>query len=140
MNFRQLIEKAMHEAKDEFAAIVAKKLATLMGDGGDVPRRGRGRPPGPSTSSAISSKPAGRGKRRAGTQRRAAPEHMAKIQEKVLHAMTPGQAMKKGDIMKAARIPDDEETRVRNVLAKLKGAGVLSMKGVRGSAVYTLKQ
>ena len=64
---------------------------------------------------------------------------MAKIQEKVLHAMRPGEAMKKGAIMKAARLPDDEETRVRNVLAKLKTAGVLSMKGVRGSATYTLK-
>ena len=41
--------------------------------------------------------------------------------------------------MKAARLPDAEETRVRNVLAKLKSAGLLTMKGVRGSAVYVLK-
>ena len=140
MNFRQLIEKAMHEAKDEFAAIVAKKLAALMGDAGEpaVGRRGRKS----ASSSAFVAKGAAPAKRRGAApgQRRAAPEHMASIQEKVLHAMTPGQAMKKGDIMKAARISDDDETRVRNVLAKLKGAGVLSMKGARGSAVYTLKQ
>jgi hypothetical protein len=72
-------------------------------------------------------------------QRRAAPEHMANIQGNVLHAMKPGEAMKKGAIMKAARLPDAEDVRVRNVLAKLKSAGVVSMKGQRGSAVYTLK-
>jgi hypothetical protein len=68
------------------------------------------------------------------------PKHMANIQEKVLHAMTPGEPMKKGAIMKAARLGDGEETRVRNVLARLKSAGVLTMKGVRGSATYTLKR
>jgi hypothetical protein len=130
MNFRQLIEKAMYEARDEFAGIVAKKLSELMGSEENAPRR-RGRPP---KAHAAEKRPGA--KRGHG---RAAPDHMATLQEKILHAMTPGQAMKKSAIMKAARLPDDEETRVRNILARLKGAGVLSMKGVRGSAVYTLK-
>ncbi len=137
MNFRQLIEKAMHEAQAEFSDIVARKLRALMGDGeGAAPRARRGRPP----SVAVAASP--RRGRPAGSKRqgrRAAPDHMAKLQEKVLHAMNPGEAMKKSAIMRAARLPDDEETRVRNVLAKLKAAGVLSMKGVRGSATYTLK-
>jgi hypothetical protein len=140
MNFRQLIEKAMHEARDEFAAVVARKLEALMGtgDGAGPARRGPGRPPKALTAVATASR--GRPRRSSGgKQGRAAPEHMAHIQEKVLHAMTPGQAMKKSAIMKAARLPDAEETRVRNVLAKLKSAGVLGMKGARGSAVYTLK-
>jgi hypothetical protein len=139
MNFRQLIEKAMHEARDEFAAIVAQKLEALMGTSGgsSSARRGPARPP-KATASPAPGRTVKRS-RRGGGQGRAAPEHMANIQEKILHAMKPGEAMKKGLIMKTARLPDSEETRVRNVLAKLKTAGVLTMKGVRGSAVYTLK-
>jgi hypothetical protein len=135
MNFRQLIEKAMHEARDEFADVVARKLEALMGVEPQAARR-PGRPP---ASAAAATPPPARRSSRGRGGRRAAPEHMANIQEKVLHAMTPGEPMKKGAIMKAARLGDGEETRVRNVLARLKSAGVLTMKGVRGSATYTLK-
>ena len=134
MNFRKLIEKAMHEAKDDFAAIIATKVAELMGD--EEANTSTRRRSGGKTSRA----PAKLRAKSNDKQRRAAPDHMTKIQEKVIHAMKPGVAMKKSDIMKAARLPDDEETRVRNILAKLKNGGVLSMKGVRGSAVYSLRE
>jgi hypothetical protein len=139
MNFRQLIEKAMHEARDEFADVVARKLEALMGGTSSAPaRRGPGRPPKTTSAAAESPRPL-KSRASRGKPGRAAPDHMAQLQEKILHAMPPGQAMKKSAIMKAARLPNVEETRVRNILAKLKGAGVLAMKGQRGSAVYTLK-
>jgi hypothetical protein len=72
-------------------------------------------------------------------RRRALSANRARVQEKVLHAMRPGEPMKKGAIMKAARLGEDDDVRVRNVLAKLKTAGVLTMKGLRGSATCTLK-
>src|SRR4051812_48200454 len=103
MNFRTLIEKAMHEARDEFAAIVAQKLDALMGGTGSAPaRRGPGRPPKATSAQVESSRRPSKGRR--GKQGRAAPDHMAHLQEKVLHAMTPGEAMKKSAIMKAARL------------------------------------
>jgi hypothetical protein len=137
MNFRQLIAKAMHEARDEFAAIVVQKLEALMGDH-PAPAR-RGRPPKVAATNGAPAAARNGASRGRGKQHRAAPDHMANLQEKILHAMTPGEAMKKAAIMKAARVADSDALRVGNILAKLKGAGVLSMKGERGSAVYTLK-
>ena len=45
MNFRQLIEKAIHKARDEFAEVISRKLATLMGtDEAGEARRASGLP------------------------------------------------------------------------------------------------
>ena len=136
MNFRMLIEKAMHEARGEFEAIVKRKLNALMGEAGATPagRRRARRPPGRPAKAAR-----GAGRRARKGRTRAAPEHMERLREKVLAAMHGGGAMKKGQIMKAARLAEAESERVTQVLHKLRGAGVLSMKGERGKATYALK-
>jgi hypothetical protein len=135
MNFRSLIEKAMHEARDEFAAIVKQKLADLMGDAAHVDRsleRGRVR-----TTKATASAPPTRRRGKDG-RARAPSEHMEKLKEKILGAMHKGEPMKKASIMKAARLAETEELRVGQILKRLKDARVLAMKGQRGAATYTL--
>jgi len=138
MDFRSLIEKAMFEARDEFAAIMARKLEALLGVGASpLPRRGRprttdaGRPPQNRARARVVTK--------SGEQRRAAPEDMARIKEKVLAVMKPGQTMRKGEIMRLAKLPDDEDVRVRLVLTRLKASGLVTMLGTRGGAAYRLK-
>lgn len=63
---------------------------------------------------------------------------MAQLREKVLSALQTGDAMKKAQIMKAARLDETESARVANVLKKLKDDGVVSMKGQKAVATYTL--
>jgi hypothetical protein len=138
MNFRQLIERAMNEARDEFADVIARKLDALIGIDPSNERR-LGRPPKDTVPvPATSPRRRTRSGARAG-RRRAPPEHMRKIHELVLLAMKPGVPMKKGAIMKEARLGAEEDTRVGTVLAHLKSDGAITMKGVRGSATYILK-
>ena len=134
MNFRKLIEQAMHEVRDEFAVIVARKLAELMGD----PSGSRS-----AASRAGTKEPARRGRppkalKAASSRSRAPKDHMAQLREKVLSALQAGEAMKKAQIMKAARLDEAESARVANVLKKLKDDGVVSMKGQKAVATYTL--
>jgi hypothetical protein len=64
---------------------------------------------------------------------------MSDLRNKILGVMTPGEAMKRAQIVSAARLPDAELVRVGIVLKKLKDEGLVSMKGQRGSATYTLQ-
>ncbi|GAC1351301.1 MAG: hypothetical protein NVS3B20_10680 [Polyangiales bacterium] len=133
MNFRKLIEKAMHEAQAEFALIVSRKLAELMGDaevGSAVPRRRVVRAAGKPLPSRADA--------RAGSRGRAPANHMAELREKVLSALKAGEPMKKNQIMKAARLSEREGARVGNILRKLKDDGLVGMKGQKAIATYTL--
>ncbi len=129
MNFRKLIEQAMYEVRDEFAAIVQRKLAELMGDA-EIPDRPRAkRAPG---RPAKARKPA-RGRTRAPA------DHMAELREKVIAALRSGDSMKKQQIMRAAKVSDDEGLRVAAILRKLKDEGVVTMKGQKAVATYTVR-
>jgi len=133
MNFRKLIEKAMYEVRDEFAAIVQRKLAELMGDAELGAAKAAGSPP------RTGKRPVGRpkGSTRAGS--RVAPDHMAELREKIVSALRSGETMKKNQIMRAAKLGEDESSRVASVLRKLKDEGVVTMKGQKAIATYTLK-
>ena len=138
MNFRKLIEKAMFEVRDEFAAIVSRKLAELMGDGAvsrGVPRakspKGRGR--------NGEKRPVGRPREASRLRSRAPADHMAELRDKVVAALRAGEPMKKNQIMRAAKLGEDEATRVGSVLRKLKDEGVVAMKGQKAVATYTLE-
>lgn len=122
MNFRTLIKDAILEANAEFAATIETKLANLFG--GD----------GPPTKKAAKGRPKGKANRKA-NRKRATPELMTKIREKTRKAITK-EPMSKGEIMKKAKIPASEETRVRNVLATLVAEKAVKMTGERGSAKY----
>jgi hypothetical protein len=143
MNFRALIARAMNEAREEFAGIVAAKLAALMGDAEPsrstaAPAKRLGRPPKTRSTKRQSAKAEAKPRRApARSEGRASPEHMQRLREKVLSVMHPGLVMKKAEIMKAGRFDSAEETRVAHVLHVLKDERVLKMHGVRGSATYT---
>jgi hypothetical protein len=132
MNIRKLIEKALDEAREEFAAIVQRKLEELMGD---EPTPGPGRRK-PARVREAAEKPRSSGK---GTRTRAPESEMAGLRTKVIAAMPLGQAMKRAQIADAADLPATETARLSNVLRKLKDEGVLSMKGTKASATYTRK-
>lgn len=126
----------MNEARDEFAAIVARKLAGLMGDAESSAR-------GPRTSKAPAARASARkpqGRAGKGVRTRAPADHMEQIRQKVVSAMRAGEPMKKSAIMKAARLGEGEVGRVGQVLKKLKDQGTLAMKGEKGAATYTLKR
>lgn len=135
MNIRQLIEKALNEARDEFAAIVQRKLEELMGDAEapTKPARAAGRP--------RASTPVRSGAKAAEAARRSrAPEsHMAELRAKVLAAMPQGEPLKRSQIVERARLGGGDETRVATVLRKLKDEGILVMRGTKASATYTRK-
>jgi hypothetical protein len=134
LNFRKLIEQAMNEARDEFAAIVARKLAALMGDAGASSKPPRAATPG------RRGRPAAAAPSRKGGRQRAPADHMAALRDKVLSTMrSSGEPMKKSQIVKSARLPEGETPRVGQVLKRLKDEGLLSMKGQKGAAVYTLR-
>ena len=127
MNFRKLIEKALNEAREEYAEIVARKLRELMGDEERAaPARPHARPKAPTPKGDK-------------TRSRAPANHMAVLREKVIGALRAGEPMKKSQIMKGARLGEEETARVGNVLKKLKDEGMLAMKGEKGAATYTLK-
>jgi hypothetical protein len=126
-SIRELIDRALREAQEEFAAIVQRKLSELMGDA-DTAAPARARKP------AAAPKPA-----RKGARARVPADHMATLRERVLSGMRPGEAMKKSQIMSAARLGDDEAQRVGLVLKRLKDEGVLAMRGQKGAATYSLK-
>ena len=138
-NIRSLIAQALEEAREEFAEIVQRKLEALMGDGdgssrapvapkGRAPRASR---PGPRRSGKPA--PASDGARRT----RVNEAHMADLRARVLSAMPLGTPLKRAHIIERASIAEDDEARVAGVLRKLKDEGVLEMRGVKASAVYT---
>lgn len=139
-NFRSLIERAMLEAQAEFAAVLARKLDQLLGmtleelERQPRPKAGAVKPPtrkAPSTASKPSAKLAKRF--------RSSPTDLAALQDKILHAMEAGRAMKKVEILRAARLGGADEIRVSNVLAKLREAGIVTMHGQKRLATYVLK-
>ncbi len=139
-NFRSLIERAMLEAQAEFAAVVARKLNELLGSTvaelGRRPMPAVGNPKQPSTKARGTVKQAPPKPTR---RFRSSPTDLAALQDKILHAMEPGRAMKKAEIVKAARLGDADELRVSNVLAKLREAGIVTMQGQKRLATYVLK-
>ncbi len=126
-NIRELIERALLEAQEEFAAIVKRKLAELMGDA----------TPSAAQPSRPSKRPSEPARRR--TRVRVPRDHMDALREKVLAAMRPGEAQKKAQIMAAARLDEQEAQRVGLVLKRLKEEGILTMRGQKGAATYALK-
>jgi hypothetical protein len=141
-NIRELIARALHEAQEEFAAIVERKLAELMGDASAAaaPRRA------PKATAKAPAKAAAKAAAKplakpvaSGSRSRVPSDHMATLREKVLEAMPTGEAWKKGQIMAAAHLDEDEGQRVGLVLKRLKDEGLLVMRGQKGAATYALK-
>jgi hypothetical protein len=137
-NIRELIARALHEAQEEFAAIVERKLAELMGDASAAaaPRRA------PKATAKAPAKAAAKPLAKpvaSGSRSRVPSDHMATLREKVLEAMPTGEAWKKGQIMAAAHLDEDEGQRVGLVLKRLKDEGLLVMRGQKGAATYALK-
>lgn len=134
MNFRQLIEKAMFELRDEFAELVARKLVELMGDEdakpSAKPRSGSAAKAKPARPSTASSRPR--------TRERAPGSHMTALREQVVAALRSGGPMKKSEVLRVAGLSPDEGPRVAQVLRKLKDDGVVRMKGDKATATYTL--
>jgi hypothetical protein len=138
-NIRELIARALHEAQEEFAAIVERKLAELMGDASSNASASR-RTPKASAKAAVKAPAKAQAKPVAsGSRTRVPSDHMATLREKVLQAMPAGEAWKKGQIMAAARLDEDEGQRVGLVLKRLKDEGLLVMRGQKGAATYALK-
>lgn len=139
-NFRTLIERAMRETQAEFAAVVARKLNELLGSTvSELGRRPMPQPVKPKLQAARGRVPSTKAAPLPSKRRRSTPADLAALQEKLLHAMEPGRAMKKGEIMKAARLGDADDLRVTNVLAKLREAGIITMQGQKRLATYVLK-
>ncbi len=134
MNFRKLIEQAMFELRDEFALLIAKKLDQLIGDSPAPGRARRGRPP---KSTVAPKKASPRG---APTPRRARAhgDHMDGLRSKVLAALGDGAPRKRAQILADARLGKDEAVRVATLLRRLKDEGIVSMRGHKASATYTL--
>jgi hypothetical protein len=132
MNIRKLIEKALDEAREEFAAIVARKLEELKGDEDRAPAHG------PSKKGRAAARPAA-APRSPSTRTRAPESQIAALRAKVIAAMPVGQAMKRAQIAEAAGLPPSEALRLSNVLRKLKDENILAMRGTKASATYTRK-
>ncbi len=127
-NIRELIERALLEAQQEFASVVQRKLAALMGDA----------PAGRPTATRTPPRPPERAPRRT-VRSRVPRDHMDTLRQRILSTMPPGEAQKKAQIMAAARLDEDEAQRVGLVLKRLKEEGLLVMRGQKGAATYTLK-
>ena len=136
-SIRKLIEQALEEARDEFAAIIARKVAEVMGDVAVPARKGR---PSKSTAAAPrASKRPSVAHERAGKRTRAPHRHMEELRGKVLAALESGKTMKRSQIIAAAKLDASEAQRVAQVLRRLKDEGLLSMQGQKASATYTLR-
>jgi len=136
-SIRKLIEQALEEARDEFAAIIARKVAEVMGDV-TAPKKGRASKaaPAPRTSKrpALAAAHAKGGKRT-----RAPHRHMEELRDRVLAALQSGAPMKRSQIVAAAKLDASEAGRVAQVLKRLKDDGLLSMTGQKASATYKLR-
>jgi hypothetical protein len=141
-SIRKLIEQALEEARDEFAAIIARKVAEVMGDV-DLPAR-KGRPPkihanaAPRTTKRTPITTGAHGTHK-GKRTRAPQRHMEELRGKVLAALESGKTMKRAQVVAAARLDASEAGRVAQVLRRLKDEGLLSMQGQKASATYTLR-
>ena len=137
-SIRKLIEQALEEARDEFAAIIARKVAEVMGDVAVPARKGR-----PSKASVAvpraSKRPSLAHADKAGKRTRAPQRHMEELRGKVLAALESGKTMKRSQIIAAAKLDASEAGRVAQVLRRLKDEGLLSMQGRKASATYTLR-
>lgn len=138
MSIRKLIEQALEEARDEFAAIITRKLSALMGDAAlGAPKKKRD-VSAPAKRPGRRS-PAGGSPRTADKRTRAPKQQMAALRERVLGALGGGSPMKRAQIVAAAKLDDGETARVGGVLKRLKDEGLLSMQGSKASATYTLR-
>jgi hypothetical protein len=137
-SIRKLIEQALEEARDEFAAIIARKVAEVMGDVAVPARKGRlahaaGAAPRASKRPAATSPHKGA----SGKRTRVPQRHMQELRGKVLAALDSGKTMKRAQIVAAAKLDASEAGRVAQVLRRLKDEGLLSMQGQKASATYT---
>jgi hypothetical protein len=138
VSIRKLIERALEEARDEFAAIIARKVAEVMGDV-EVPAR-KGRPPKSASAPRASKRRATPvAHARPGKRTRAPQKHMEELRARVLAALESGKTMKRSQILAAAKLDVSEAERVAQVLRRLKDEGLLSMQGQKASATYTLR-
>jgi hypothetical protein len=134
-NIRSLIERALHEAQEEFAAIVQRKLAELMGDvPAEPPARGRKSVKVGAPARAPAAKDP-----RPSTRTRAPRDHMSALRERVLDALRSGEPMKRSQVVSAAGLAEDDGQRVGLVLKRLKDEGLLVMRGQKAAATYALK-
>lgn len=131
-NIRSLIERALREAQEEFAAIVQRKLDELMGDVPAPEPATRKRKVAAPTSAVPTKAPRG-------ARVRVPRDHMSALREQILGGMRAGEAMKKSQIIAASGLSEAEAQRVGLILKRLKEEGVLSMRGQKGAATYTLK-
>ena len=137
MSIRKLIEQALEEARDEFAAIIARKVAEVMGDIEGPARKARA---AASTKVAPrTAKRTGPAHARAGKRTRAPQRHMEELRAKVMAALESGKTMKRAQIVAAAKLDASEAGRVAQVLRRLKDEGLLSMQGQKASATYTFR-
>jgi hypothetical protein len=136
MDFRTLIERAMHEAQAEFAEIVKRKLNALLGSTvrGASPKRPAERSsrsftvasPRVNKRKPVPAKPTGT---------RSAPEAMDALGHKVLEALATGAPLSRGAI---ARMVGVEATSavLGNVLGKLRRDRQIVMDGQKRNARY----
>lgn len=130
-SIRELIARALEEARDEFAEIVQRKLEELMGEAPSV-EASRPPPPRPRAPREPAAAPGG------GARRKRTPESaMGELRARIVAAMPIGEPMKRSQILKSAGLDEGELTRLSNVLRKLKDEGVVEMKGERAAATYT---
>ena len=133
MNFRKLIEQAMFELRDEFAVLIAKKLDELIGDKPAAPTRARRAAGRPTKASRPEKGPPPRARRP-----RAKGAHMEDLRGKVLGVLGDGAPRKRAQILAEARLGKDEAVRVATLLRRLKDEGVVTMRGNKASATYTI--
>lgn len=136
MSIRKLIERALEEARDEFAAIIARKVAEVMGDVEVPARKARA---SKSSGARAGKRPPSTKHARPGKRTRAPRRHMAELRGKVLAALERGAAMKRSQVVAAAKLDASEAVRVAQVLRRLKDEGLLAMQGRKASATYTLR-
>lgn len=140
-SIRKLIEQALEEARDEFAAIIARKVAEVMGDVEIPARKGRASTSAAAAPRAIkrSSSHLAHAHAHKGKRTRAPQRHMEELRGKVLAALESGKTMKRAQVVAAAKLDASEAGRVAQVLRRLKDEGLLSMQGQKASATYTLR-
>lgn len=64
---------------------------------------------------------------------------MGELRARILAAMPVGEPMKRAQVLERAGLGEGDQTRVSNVLRKLKDEGIVQMKGERAAATYTRK-
>lgn len=147
--FRKLIEQAMFEVRDEFAEIVSRKLAELLGDAEPrssragasthnlrAPTRAR-LPPREAPEAAPSPRQSGKAASKGPSRRNRTPaSKMSELRDRVLGALDRREAMKKSQILERAGLDESDETRLSAVLRKLKDEGLIVMQGTKASATY----